>query len=412
MKNIRSVCMILALLVGTLALVPSAMADKVFKTDGTVVEGVISEETETYIWIVVKIGVIEKPTLITKSQIDRIERESPLPAGAQASKALPQHRSNQQPEARQTSASATKVVFIPLRDMVGTHMNASALRRSIDSLEGEDIDVVVLVITSGGGFVSEITLLSDVIHKEIKPKYRVVAWIETAISAACMTAWNCEEIYMTKQGNIGGAVAFTTNPETGKSVALEGDDLEMMLRMGEKISKRGKRDPLILRSMQMFTPLSCDIDQYGNVKWFSNAQGEFLINPANRILTFNSLVAEKFGISKATADTKEELMLRMGINEWVESGLEAHEGMLKFLKNVDIFEKRINALWAEYQMALQLAGGGDEELRKRGIGRARKALSKMRGLVRRAPSFEEYTIFTPEWFAQRDQELRDLGRGR
>ena len=97
---------------------------------------------------------------------------------------------------------------------------------------------------------------------------------------------------------------------------------------------------------------------------------------------------------------------------WAEAGHEAREGMLKFLKNVDTFEKSINRLWAEYQWALQLASGGDEELRQRGIGRARKMLRQMRGLVRRAPSFQEYTIFTLEWFAERDQELRDLGRGR
>ena len=61
-------------------------------------------------------------------------------------------------------------------------------------------------------------------------------------------------------------------------------------------------------------------------------------------------------------------------------------------------------------MALQLAAQGDEDLRVRGIGKARVNLRQMRGLVRRAPSFEEYTIFTPEWFAERDQELRDLVR--
>ena len=148
------------------------------------------------------------------------------------------------------------------------------------------------------------------------------------------------------------------------------------------------------------------------MKWFANTQGEHLVNPTNRILTFNSLDAEKYGISKATVDTKEELMTAMGINEWAEAGLKARDNMLKFLKNVKMFEERINSLWVEYQIALQLANGGDEELRQRGVGRARKVLRQMRGLVRRAPSFEEYTIFTPEWFTERDQELRDLARGR
>ena len=411
MKLLQSIMMTLALLGVVLLLAPVALADKVIKKDGTVVEGVISEEADTYIWIIVKVGVVDRQVLIARNQIARIERDSPAPPrGTQATTTIEQRLVKAKPLARQISEGATRVAFIPLRDMVGIYMNAGALERSIEAFEDGDVDVVVLVLTSGGGFVREISLLSDAIHKEIKPNYRVVAWIESAISAACLTAWNCEEIYMTKQGNIGGAVAFSVDRETGEAVAVEGDDLEWMLRMGEKISKRGKRDPLILRAMQQFGALSCDIDSFGNVKWFANEQGEFLVNPADRILTFNSQDAEKYGVSKATVDTKEELMNAMGINEWVESGLEGRKSMLKFLKNVEIFEKRINALWAEYQLALQLAAQGDEDLRVRGIGKARVKLRQMRGLVRRAPSFEEYTIFTPEWFAERDQELRDLVR--
>ena len=47
--------------------------------------------------------------------------------------------------------------------------------------------------------------MSDVIHEQYKKKFRTVAWIDSAISAAAMTAHCLEEIYFTPQGNYGAA---------------------------------------------------------------------------------------------------------------------------------------------------------------------------------------------------------------
>jgi hypothetical protein len=253
--------------------------------------------------------------------------------------------------------------------------------------------------------------LSDYIHEEMKKDYRVVGWIQSAISAASMTVFNCEEIYMMREGNVGGTVAFQMNG--GGAKALDGADLEGVLKGGEEISKRGKRNPLIMRAFQVFGELSADIDENGNVIWYKGTEGKYLVNPEDRILTLNSADAFKFGVSLGTADTKDELLRAMGIKEWKEVGPEADEYQHEFRENVTKFEALANKILAEFDLAMSAAGsggGGDEKLRLMYIGRAEGKLKELQSAVRKAPSFEKYSQFNKEWFQDQFEALRKMKR--
>ena len=78
------------------------------------------------------------------------------------------------------------------KDMVGIFMTAYALEKARPLLEEEigtdKSGVVVLRVSSGGGALFEIQKISDEIHFNYKKRFRVVAWIESAISAAAMSA--------------------------------------------------------------------------------------------------------------------------------------------------------------------------------------------------------------------------------
>lgn len=391
----------LALAVGLGAAQP-AQADTLYLNDGRVLEGRVEREGEGFIYFVIVAGGIEHMELFTTAQIKKLERDEDAPekpanpSGAQA---------NSNVSARTIPDGATRVTFISLEEMVGPFLNADALRHSVELVKDEKPDIIVLVVNSGGGALTEVQPLSDLIHKELKKDYRVVAWIRSAISAAAMTSLNCEEIYMMREGNIGAAVAFM---QTGSGTkALEGEELEQVLVLGERISSRGKRNPLILRAMQVWMELSCDIDENGIVTWYDNLNGKYIVNPKDRILTLNAVDAEKYGLSRGTADTKEELARLMGLTEWVEVGFKADEYQQQFRANVKTAQARANELMARYNLALQAAGGAGGA---RYVGQARQIINELRGLVRRAPSMETYNGLTKEWFAEREEELRRLAQ--
>jgi hypothetical protein len=203
-------------------------------------------------------------------------------------------------------------------DMVGVYITADALRKMIPMLEeelGKDkSSLVVLRVHSAGGLFSEVQPISDVIHDEYQTRWRVVAWIETAISSGADAVHGIREIYFTPQGNYGAAGC------TWGCMPINHESLERQLEVMKQQSARGNHDPLIMRSMQIQAPLSATVDPSGAVHWFPDAtSGEILVNRPNEILTFNCKTAEIVHFSKGTADALHQLVAAMGSKDlnWI-----------------------------------------------------------------------------------------------
>lgn len=283
--------------------------------------------------------------------------------------------------------------------------------------------IVVLKINSGGGLLLEIQRLSDVIHNEYKPRFRTVAWIESAISAAAMTAHCIEEIYFFPEGNYGACTGWS-----GRLQAVSGRGLEEVLYMMERISARGGYHPYIMRAMQINEPLSCTIDpRTGEVSWYKNQDGEHLVNPGNDILTFTAPQAERYRFSRGTAKTLPELTQLLGYQEveWIGEKRvgyvypisRAEQIMLDFRAKVSSDEARTNEYFANYQQALAAAQGAqDRAMRARFAGRANNHLRIIESMVRNNPNFAllifgmEFADWERDWLDAEKQRIRDLLR--
>ncbi|MFG0326526.1 MAG: hypothetical protein ACF8SC_04560 [Phycisphaerales bacterium JB037] len=395
--------------------------DRVVLKDGTIVEGTIVRELDGYVWIKTKIGGVEQEVLYQPSEVDRIERDAP--AGA-TNGSTPQARPETKPAAdkpRRTGVPRAAVITLGEgggKDMVGIYMTANSLKRAKELLKEEQVDVVVMLINSGGGALLEIQPLSDTIEYEFKPEFHTVAWIQSAISAAAMTAHCLEDIYFMTRGNYGACTGWF-----GNLTAVKDRDLEEVLYMMEKISARGKHDPKIMRSMQIMEPLSASVDDGGNVTWYQSEEGEYLVNPADRILTFNSQQAEKFGFSSGTADTIEELTPLLGYSEleWVGErvpGLpypvsKAEKYLREFRAQAYEDQTRFNEYVDRYQTSIAMAQGMPREDRGPFVNKARQALRLMVKMVKNNPNFALFQFnMSPDqfddWVEEQEQLLRDL----
>ncbi|MBN8644854.1 MAG: hypothetical protein J0L61_06375 [Planctomycetes bacterium] len=408
-----------ACVVGALAvaLTPArALADTIVLKDGTKIEGTITDEKPDFVWITVKIGELKKPRLVNRSEIKEIVRDKPADGGAETGSkpeaGAPAGGKDGEKAAPRIPEGATKVAVISQEEMVGPFMNADAFKYAVSLIpKDQKPDIIVMRINSGGGALIEVPKLMDLIQKDLKPEYRVVAWIESAISAAAMTAMNCEEIYMMKRGNLGGAVAFSmTGP--GKAQAMKDEGLEMVLKLGEQIAKNGRYDPLVIRAMQEFMALSANIDEDGRVTWQNDENGQFLVNRKDRILTLNAENALKFKVSKGTADTLPELMTLMGVQEWVEVGKPADAHMVEFRDNVQKAQVELEAIQQKLNIVISAANATQTQKDRDGkFGEARRLIERMQSLVRRAPSLEVYSGLTPEQFRRMFDELERMRRG-
>lgn len=433
----RVVACVAMLAVGALCSSAAFAVDRVTLADGKVIEGEITRELDGYVFIKTSIGGIDQVSSYAPAQISKIERDitkaSTKPAEAKSdAKADAVTPTTPVPPAPTSGKKVPKGAIITLgeggdKDMVGVYMTAEILKRAIPTLEKElgtdRTGIVVFRIHSGGGSGREVQLLSDVIHNEYKPRWRVVGWIENAISAAAMTSHCIEEIYFTTEGRYGACTGFYGSIDK----PVEGVPLEKMLFQMEKISARGNYDSQIMRAMQVQYPLSAHIDSNGDVHFYGDlTSGDIIVNRQKEILTFNAVTAARVKFSKGTADTLEDLQRLMGYQEieWVGEKVKnvpwpvsrAEKLQMDYREQTKRDEDNTRLYWTSYQRALAAAEGAqNRDDRGMFVGRARQWLNKIKDMVRNNPAFRE-SVFGmeeeefKEWLEKQERLMRDLMR--
>ncbi|HNB58806.1 MAG TPA: hypothetical protein PK308_00735 [Phycisphaerales bacterium] len=408
---------------------PSASfaADKVTLKDGTVLEGKITREGEGFLFIKVKIGAIEQERLVATSDIKTIERDADKDAGKKDPKSADDAKGKDAKdkkdpavagdakagESKPAHSGATRVAILnfgppsswqdKVLDTVGKQILAKSFAEAIPMLEKAKVDVVVIRINSGGGALAEIPRFHRVFENMYKPRFRTVAWVESAISAAAMSPYVIEEFYFLPEGNLGACTGWS-----GDLHSVTGVGEEQLLIEMEEGSAMGKRDSKIMRSMQIQEPLSCNIDEVtGEVTWFQDTSGHYLVNQPHTILTLNAQDAVKYKFARAIAATKEELAKAMGLNEveWVAQ--DATDYIDQAMRDATKAEKNIQIVAEKYDTAFNLASQL-QDCKQRGtqIAIARRYLSELRRLLQASPNLAPG--LNKQWFEEREEELRKL----
>jgi len=423
---------VLVLALGAMVVLGSASvraADRVTLKDGTILEGSIVREESGYVWLKTTVGGIDNERMLTPADITKIDREVSKDGASKpdAKAAAPKDDASKAGEAPRALGKAPRAAIITLgegghKDMVGVYMTADALRRAIPLLEEEKIEIVVFRINSGGGIGIEVQRLSDVIHNEYKPRFTVVGWIDTAISAAAMTAHTIENVYFMPNGNYGACTGFRPDGQGG-GIAVKGRELENILYEMEKISARGNRPKEIMRSMQIMEPLSCSIDENGQVTWYQNLDGQFIVNPDGRILSLNAQDAVKYKFAKGIANDIDELGKAMGYTEivWVGESMpntpypvcKAEKLQREIRAQTFEDEKRLREYWDLYQRALGAAQSTPKADRGKFINRAKENLERIRKMGKNNPNMIEFIMSIPpekwtEWLDEQEEKIRKI----
>lgn len=413
----------------TLALASnSVLADQIVMKDGKVVECEIVRE-ESGFWVVKING---KEEIIDKADVKSVTRDSAKkeaaketkteskPSGSPAPDAAPA-LGGKKPEAKKRDKALTGTSRVAILNFgppgnwqgkvestVGIEISNKAWRDAMPMLEKDNVDVVVVRVNSGGGLALETPKFHETFN-EYKRKWRTVCWVESAISAACMSPWVIEEWYFLPEGNAGGCTMFS-----GPLIMSTGWSLLDVLLLMEKASADGRHAKEIMRSMQITEPLSCNIDENNNVTWFQTAAGKYIVNPAGQILTFNARDAVKYGFAKGIAATPEELMKVMGINEFEIAGKEATRFIDDNMRKNDEANKTYEQTYVKYQIALRgaraLQGEENRERRLIEVGVAKRHLNTLEKMVSINPNFPMMFDLPGNWFAAQREELKELAK--
>ena len=184
----------------------------------------------------------------------------------------------------------------------------------------------------------------------------MIAWIEKAISAGCQTAMCCNEIYFMTEGTAGSVT--TWNPGSGTSI--KGEDLRRSMEHLAEVAERGGRSKYIAYAMKT-NSAECSYDKdpvTGDVTFYDDTSGEFLLSDDDSNLCFNSSNAEHCGFSDGTADTYEELAELLDLGEWREVDGFGRKIAEDWNKTVEKAQREIPRLAA--RLNYYKSGGGDQ----------------------------------------------------
>lgn len=248
---------------------------------------------------------------------------------------------------KQYSANKPGVFVLPLEGMVGLEFRVDeieAIAKEADKYgQGQ---IIVLQIKSGGGMVTEMEKISKSL-REIRKRHRVVAWLQEAISAACATAIHCDEIYFMTEGTAGSMTMFAGG------VSVKDRELANWLEVAGDMMEQGGRSPYIAHAM-IEDQHECSYDKdpvTGEVTFYPDTSGEFILSRKGENLTFNSTNAEHCGFSDGTADTTDELAELLDLTEWNEisdAGREMHRDWMDMVEKAN---EEIPKLLVRLQMA-------------------------------------------------------------
>ncbi len=295
-------------------------------------------------------------------------------------------------------------------ELIGVHITDDAVRGAIALIpEGRRPRVLILRINSMGGMLREVPDLVDLVTEEASRGTRVVAWVDTAISAAALTALGCGEIVMEPGGTLGAAVAFRR--EGGRPVALEGEQLERALAVGEEIARRTGRDPRIIRAMQTPTALSYDVGEDGSVELRSDAQGERPLADGETILTLNAPEAAALGVSIGTADDLDRVLALLGVEKGTDVGELAREQLRRHMLRASAALDRLIAYDASVRRTLRRAREADDDAaRVAALDQLERTMRKLRREAARWPDPAAYIGVDGPTLEAYEAEIAELHR--
>lgn len=442
-RNFKNLLSAMAMGVALLGASVNALADKLYLKDGRVLDGTLVKQDAAFIVF----NVNGKEEIFDASEVKKVEKTDAAkpaapatvaptattpatePAKAAAPAAEPKKNAD---DAKTVTGKATKVAIInfgpPQRwknennlggvdSLVGGPISVKSWLDILPMLEKAKTDVVVVRVNSGGGMNTECKKFQDMYRDVYKKKFRCVAWIESAISAAAMSPWVFSEFYMLPEGNIGACTAFY-----GASFkAMSGLQLEQLFEQMRQASAEGGHDPLIMRAMEIQMPLSANVDDNGKVTFFADAtSGSILVNPPGRVLTLNSEMAVKIKFAQGIASTKEELVKVMGLKEveFVADDASKYmdDYMLKAHRATKYFIEVAQQYISARDAARALAQSGRDPRFGVELGKARQALAEMRRQVGINPNFPDMLgeavgeSLDSGWFAEQEALLKQLAQ--
>ena len=288
---------------------------------------------------------VQSVTQTGEATLDKVDETSSdqsangrMPADVSVAKKTPTsttHKWGWPTEPNNGNTDLPKVFFLPIEGGVGDGTRHNEMKQI-----GEIADqygpgqIIVLKVKSPGGLVAEADRISETLL-DLGTRHTMVAWVQSAISAAAYTSLHCRQIYFMKTGNLGSATMFAGQ------TAISGATLDAWVKkFGDMAVEHGHSRELVEAMITNGQLCSYDPgDDENPPQIYGTLEGEVILSNEEQNLTINATDAVACGFAAGIADNEEELAVLLGLPHWYETtddGRKIHENWQKTLKAANL----------------------------------------------------------------------------
>jgi hypothetical protein len=221
-----------------------------------------------------------------------------------------------------------------------------------------------------------------------------IAFVKDSMGAITPLTLSWEKVYMTPTARLYGTMKLAERYLGIGDPNVRGKMRSAWTNMGSILGGYGKRDPdLTLAFVDPELVLSGSWNGK-KVDWFNHTNADFVVDGSpDSVIGFSATQAEELGISEATVDSLDDVLLLNDIREYHIVGEEITKELNDYVKNWRNNFKKAKLLWGDYQQQSGWATGNE---RKRWLVKNKNTIKSLIGICKKYPAVTIRMGFDPQ----------------
>lgn len=393
--------------------------------DGHTLKGEVTAETPTVVKLKGKISGIDYETEFQKADILDIKRGVALDDAPPSEGAPPGGPTMAASSPPASTDGKLKYYWMDLEGQLGEQITQTPIREAVADAKKESADIIIMSLKADlpqqypssrqedenkdkesrfdEMFRAEqiVPIFAEEIPREWSKKPRVVVWVKQAMAGAAFLPLIVPEIYFSSDGRLGGLGDLSHLFDGVGDDVVRAKQKSLRLGHAEGWAIQGGYDYRLVRAMARVEYVLSVRFVNGKPELFEGYPqnpGEELLTDdgkdanedtleqkvagtGNDVLTFNATVAKKLGLSKGTVDSKDDLLIAMGIDRSAVEDSGRSKAIFKSWDDrLDQTKRRIRNLLDDYRR-VQVGPPGDYAARTKARGRRMTLLNELKGAI-------------------------------
>ncbi len=211
-----------------------------------------------------------------------------------------------------------------------------------------------------------------------------IAFVKDSMGSITPLTLSWEKVYMTPDARLTGTLALAARYSGISDENVRGKMRTAWTLLGSILGGYGKRDPDLMLSLVDPEKYLSGTWKGRKVEWFDHLNADFVIDPSNEMVPgFSATQAQELGISEATVDTLNDMLLLNDIREYHIVGEEITKELNDYVYKWRSNLTKAQLLWGDYQQQSGWATGNE---RKRWLVKNKNTIKSLISICKNYPA--------------------------